>query len=766
MEPRGDSRAGWRRDLLFTLLATLAWLWFAAQYGFRNSPDSWYRGVLAKSILEGHPYFINLRQGWLYDYPTWHHSAAHEPLLPVLYALGFAVAGTKIVVANLVSAASAGLLLLPLLRLSRILTAAAAAGVAAYVAVVLNVRVGFLFEVTSGLSLPTSALLLAASLLALHQVVACEDRRWVGAGAVLLAAGYLTRAESQLVFFWTMAGCLVAARLMLPRAARRRLLWTWCWSTLLVLPWLLRKLLLFGHPFFTHMTPMLWTERAYDYWTYPEGRPFPSAAGYFESHTAGDFLQATVVEGVRRYYLRFDEAVVGPLWLYFALTLLSALLVLWRVGGGAKRFTFVLCLILLVGTLGVLIPVPILDARYFIPAVLLMTLTIAVGLATACDSIVPASRSRVRGALRLSLVFAALSLQGDFFAKRSDYFPLSYESPETGIGQDLLVRALKRRFPEPEKASPILGPFAQVQRLAFATGLPFVEPPDNLGTLRDLQAFFRRYDIRYSVVDVGPLLPPEAIVEREPLGDRVLFTLGRSGESSRPRATGLARRKDPEIRQAILDGRRRRALFVDARQGSDQVPVELLRDLGVDVSVHGEGVVDARRELYGSGGLLLKYRAGLGPLSAEELRVMETFVANGGAVFVLCPAWVWVSYERRPLEELPYHALLRPFDVVLSTDYEGAPFDLVHPFFGPEARLSVTDATASRIVYGANSEPIAVGNARRAIAVASRLDGARAVVWGHDFPLDARLAGDQRNEDLLRRTFDWLFSAAPERSDP
>lgn len=145
---------------------------------------------------------------------------------------------------------------------------------------------------------------------------------------------------------------------------------------------------------------------------------------------------------------------------------------------------------------------------------------------------------------------------------------------------------------------------------------------------------------------------------------------------------------------------------------------------------------------------------------------METFVANGGAVFVLCPAWVWVSYERRPLEELPYHALLRPFDVVLSTDYEGAPFDLVHPFFGPGARLSVTDATASRIVYGANSEPIAVGNARRAIAVASRLDGARAVVWGHDFPLDARLAGDQRNEDLLRRTFDWLFSAAPERSDP
>ena len=43
-------------DLTVTLIFCVFWIWFAYQYGFRNTPDSWYRGVLGKSIAEGHPY--------------------------------------------------------------------------------------------------------------------------------------------------------------------------------------------------------------------------------------------------------------------------------------------------------------------------------------------------------------------------------------------------------------------------------------------------------------------------------------------------------------------------------------------------------------------------------------------------------------------------------------------------------------------------------------------------------------------------------------
>jgi hypothetical protein len=153
--PLGSNQNDWR----LRCFSLDSGLWFSWQHGYDNSPDSWYRGVLANSISEGHPYFINLRQGWLYDYPAWHRM--RRTALPASYMPCTLIFRPQISISNVVVSLSAGLLVLPVLRLSRMLTGAPIAGLVVYLALAFNDKADFLFEVFSGLSIPVAVVLLA-----------------------------------------------------------------------------------------------------------------------------------------------------------------------------------------------------------------------------------------------------------------------------------------------------------------------------------------------------------------------------------------------------------------------------------------------------------------------------------------------------------------------------------------------------------------------------------------------------------------------------
>lgn len=498
-------------DLVITLLFSIFWLWFGYQYGFNNSPDSWYRGVLAKSIVEGHPYFINLKQGWLYDYGPWHHDAAHSPLLPFLYAIYFLFFGYKISIANIIVCFSAGMFIFPLLRISRRLFSTALPAFLIYFLVIFVNRSDFLFETFAGLSIPTTLMIFAFFLYFLLEILESDRWPWIWGGVLALAAFYYIRPGEQVVFFWLLLLGLPLGLKFLKQPEFWRVTKMWLWSTLLVIPWVLRKIILFRHPFFTHTTPALWTDRGYDYWTFHETMPYPTMASYFSQHSIFDFLRKIFIVGPGRFYYIFDLSVYGPAWLYLLAFGLALLVVFYYLKDNKRRFFFIMVANALVAYFLIYSLVPVLDRRYMIPIYFIIVFTVVSALAFVWKKyLVP-----IAALALLIILIAGLP----FFSSQLKF---SYRTSDKVLRQDPLVAALPGLV-EPDAV--ILGRFAKVQRLNFATGLTMIEEPDNLKKLKDPVGFFKKHKIRYSLVDVSKILPKDMILKIEEIGEARLFKI-------------------------------------------------------------------------------------------------------------------------------------------------------------------------------------------------------------------------------------------------
>jgi hypothetical protein len=113
------------------------------------------------------------------------------------------------------------------------------------------------------------------------------------------------------------------------------------------------------------MSPALWSDRGYDYWDYHETMPLPSAAAYFATHTATDFLNK-IITGASNYLRLLNEASSGLLQLLAGAMIYALVVILLRVREPRSRYIFLLFLLCLVGYSILYSMVPVLDLRYMV----------------------------------------------------------------------------------------------------------------------------------------------------------------------------------------------------------------------------------------------------------------------------------------------------------------------------------------------------------------------------------------------------------------
>jgi hypothetical protein len=745
-------------DWLITLIFTGFWLWFAWQRGYDNSPDSWYRGVLANSIVEGHPYLINMRQGWLYDYPAWHPDAAHPPFLPALYALYFLFFGPQISISNIVASVSAGLLVLPVLRLSRMLTGAPVAGLVVYLALAFNDRADFLFEVFSGLSIPPTVALLATAFYFILRLARTGALLDLVGGVLALAGFYYVRPGEQLIFGWLMLWALVLGFRLLPRPRWLSQMQMWGIASLLALPWALRNLVLLGSPFFTGMSPALWSDRGYDYWDYHETIPLPSAAAYFATHSTIDFVNK-IVTGASNYLRLLNDALSGQMLLLAGAMAYALVIVLLKVREPRTRYIFLLFLLCLVGYSILYSMVPVLDLRYMVLPQFVVLMIIAGAAFAPSGDLLLRFRLPVIGVL----AFYLLTTQTYFWGQRfATYLMFSYTSSDQRLAMDATIPALKQRVRQDEVT---LGGVGMVQRLSFATGLTLVEQPDNLSRLKDPLAFFRRYQIRYALTDVSRILPDEMIESIEIAGNSPLFVIR---QDARPPAPGLplpaqkpavAERLDAQDAKSVGAGVKARRAYVDAFHGAAPSNLGALMASSSSVDL-GKGDLVANSELLMRSGLyVLRYGMGKPAMSQEEFKLIDRFVSAGGRVLLLCPAWVPLSYEKQNLGGLSFNLIARGFDLLFSAESATAPLSVTGALNRSGKKvLPMEGAAFSKLIGRRSAIDLATDAAGSSIAIGQVRGKARAVLWGHDNLFEPAVSSSSEGRELQGQILDWLFA--------
>ena len=164
-----------------------------------------------------------------------------------------------------------------------------------------------------------------------------------------------------------------------------------------------------------------------------------------------------------------------------------------------------------------------------------------------------------------------------------------------------------------------------------------------------------------------------------------------------------------------------------------------------------------KEKLLQSGVLVIRYAQKKPQLSDTDHQVIKQFIANGGRILLLCPAWVWTGYEKKPLELLPHHMIAKNFDVLLTSSYVGRPLTMVHPDFLVEHFDQITIGTFSEIIYQ-DAQPILVGRNDKAAAVAVEREDARLVVYSHNSLLTDKVSAKPEGLQFTRKVFDWLLN--------
>ena len=777
-----SNEAQWTVDLTVTFLFCLFWVWFGYQYGFRNTPDAWYRGVLAKSILDGHPYFVNLKQGYVYDFGPLHHDATHPPFMPLLMAGFFLIFGAKIVFANLVACISAGLLILPLIRISRELCKTALIGYAVYFFTVFNEKADFLFETLHGLSIPTTMLLLSFFLYFYLLTWKYDSKINPILSGLFLAGAALNRFDAESVSILIVAFHLVPALFFWVKkdheAIKKILFFVGVYS-LIMTPWIVRNVIVFKDPFFNHASPMIWTDNGLEYWDYHEGIPLPSAKTYFEKHRLKDFPQK-ISDGLGNVYKMVDKNMLSlPLWLYlFALSMFSLLVKI------RKREEFLFYSVIFIVTMGYLVPfaiIPYLDPRYMIPLILMTAFTCLTAFYIQARAIhdklssggIPLSISLSVGKktstlplfniLVLSiLVLTVYFTQRDFWmGAYKEYFLGVYTTEDSQLASDPMVQTLNNQF---KNEDVILGPFAGVQRLNFATGRTLVEIPANLKNLDYPFQFFKKYQINYSLIDVSDILPAK-FTEDTKIGNSVIYKINLEvPEDSNPRHTAaIDIHSDETVRKSIQEGKREKRIFIDISHGGlDGEFKSLLRAWGYNPISPPSGFQGNQEKLFQSGILIMSYKIGGGELRPGEMNTIKRFIDSGGNLLLLCPIWVWTTYDHKPLDLNPYNQIGEIYNLKLVEEYQKGGVQVTQNAISRTLSIKSDDrwGNFSRVI---SSNPMSISliedEVKNSFGVAATLDKSKIILIGQNFLTQSNVY--KENGDLsayTTRLIDWLLS--------
>jgi hypothetical protein len=214
----------------------------------------------------------------------------------------------------------------------------------------------------------------------------------------------------------------------------------------------------------------------------------------------------------------------------------------------------------------------------------------------------------------------------------------------------------------------------------------------------------------------------------------------------------------------IAGGVSNRIIYVDGRCGA--IPggaKQLLSGAGRVRSHSGDFFVN-RDQLFQSGLLVMQYAVGRPEPTEAEYEIIRRYVANGGRLLLMCPAWVWPAYDKKPLEQLPYRRIAAQFGLIVETEYAKPPLKTGLPPFKADGVGDILQlqGTYSVIGYppGSGATPILVGSDGKAAAVAAELGKARIIVWGQDNLLSAEAAGRPGAMEFAGQAVQWLLSEA------
>lgn len=240
---------------------------------------------------------------------------------------------------------------------------------------------------------------------------------------------------------------------------------------------------------------------------------------------------------------------------------------------------------------------------------------------------------------------------------------------------------------------------------------------------------------------------------------------------------------DSEIARSIAGGVSNRVVYVDGYHAV--VPADLAESRGSSdgllgklglrhtsvfaaagakaTAVANQGFVESRDELFRSGLLVMQYGMHQREPDAAEYAVVRRYIANGGRVLLLCPAWVWEAYDKKPLCDLPYDVIGREFGLSMDTAYVKRPLKAAHPkwgFGGFEGRI---EGTFSAIICtSTNATPILVGSDGKAAAVAATKGNARIVLWAQDNLLGAKTTANPNARKGIVQMLNWLLEPTVE----
>ena len=232
--------------------------------------------------------------------------------------------------------------------------------------------------------------------------------------------------------------------------------------------------------------------------------------------------------------------------------------------------------------------------------------------------------------------------------------------------------------------------------------------------------------------------------------------VAKAGADGAPVSPELA---DAAIAASIAAGVKKRVVYVNTHHGAKPADLGVFKDAGAKAQEYGfQGLLYNQDALYGSGLLVMVYEMKKRTPEESEYAVIKRFIHNGGRVLLACPAWVWKTYEHKPVAELPYDIIAREFGLVMDTAYVKAPLRAVHPtwkFGGFEKKIG---GTFSAIGHDpGNATPILVGSAGRTAAVTATRGKARIVLWAQDNLLNKDTLSNPNGRKVIVQMVNWLL---------
>jgi len=215
-----------------------------------------------------------------------------------------------------------------------------------------------------------------------------------------------------------------------------------------------------------------------------------------------------------------------------------------------------------------------------------------------------------------------------------------------------------------------------------------------------------------------------------------------------------------ELTRSIAKGISNRMIYVDENIGARPSGLEALKYGKNKVRTYSTGFIENIDRLFNSGLLVMQYARGRPELTDAEYAIIRQYIANGGRILLLCPAWVWTHYDKKPLDRLPYARIARDFGLQMSSQYVSPPMKTVHPDFKVSNPDEILNGTFSRIEYQRNSFafPIVEDENGYASVVAATRGNARIIVWGQNNLLSKKNANKKGAQEFVSKALDWLFA--------